>query len=81
MSERITLHRCDIATLIEIALEERFEGDWQQLWKQFYAVIDALPRRVALAELAAIAQSFIEIHENVDKLLNNYVNTHKRCFK
>lgn len=32
MRERITLHRRDIAKLIETALEERLEGDWQQLW-------------------------------------------------
>lgn len=75
MRERITLHRRDIAKLIETALEERLEGDWQQLWQQFRAMVDALPRCAALAELEAIAQAFSEMHEKVDNLLNNHIKT------
>lgn len=75
MRERITLHRRDIAKLIETALEERLEGDWQQMWKEFRVMVDALPRRAALAELEIIAQTFSEMHEKVDKLLNNHIET------
>jgi replication initiation protein RepC len=39
--ERITLHRRDIAKLIEVAVTEDVPGDWVSIWRRFRAY----PRR------------------------------------
>lgn len=73
MRERITLHRRDIAKLIETALEEGVAGDWQALWARLRAIVDALPRRATTSELKAIVETLSELHDDVDKLLNNFI--------
>jgi len=45
--ERITLHRRDIAKLIEVAVEEDVPGDWGAIWRRF-------PRKASLATLEPI---------------------------
>lgn len=74
MRERITLHRRDIAKLIETALEEGVAGDWQALWARLRAIVDALPRRATTSELKAIVETLSELHDDVDKLLSNFIN-------
>jgi len=76
MRERITLYRRDIAKLIEAGLDEGAPGDWNGLWLQFRAVVDALPRRARLADLEPFAAELASIRRNVDKLLEIHVNVH-----
>lgn len=75
MRERITLHRRDIHKLIEIGVEEGIAGDWGRLWRSFRAIVDAIPRRAALAELAAIVTELAALHEEVDMLLQSHMNS------
>jgi replication initiation protein RepC len=74
MRERITLHRRDISKLIEAAVEEDVPGDWGGLWRRFRAVVDAIPRRAALADLEPIVGDLAAIREEVDILLNSHMN-------
>ena len=74
MRERITLHRRDISKLIEAAVEEDVPGDWGGLWRRFRAIVDAIPRRGAAAELEPIVGDLAAIREEVDILLNSHMN-------
>lgn len=73
--ERITLLRRDISKLIEVAVEENVEGDWNSLWTAFRSVVDAIPRRASLRELTVILADMTEIRAEVDKLLEINTNT------
>jgi replication initiation protein RepC len=74
MRERITLHRRDISKLIEAAVEEDVPGDWGGLWRRFRAIVDAIPRRAAIADLEPIVGDLAAIREEVDILLNSHMN-------
>lgn len=74
MRERITLHRRDISKLIEAAVEEDVPGDWGGLWRRFRAIVDAIPRRAAIADLEPIVRNLAAIREEVDILLNSHMN-------
>ncbi len=73
MRERITLHRRDIAKLIDTALEEGLAGNWKELFTRFRTLVDALPRRAPTHELEIIAEQFASLHDDVDNLLNNHI--------
>jgi replication initiation protein RepC len=75
MRERITLHRRDISKLIEAAVEEDVPGDWGAIWRRFRAVVDAIPRRAAIADLEPIVADLAVIREEIDILLNSHMNT------
>ncbi len=72
--ERITLHRRDIAKLIEVAIEEEAAGDWKGLWTRFRAIVDAIPRRATAAILEPILSELALLHEEVAILLERHVN-------
>lgn len=75
MRERITLHRRDISKLIEVAVEEGVSGDWGGLWRQFRAIVDAIPRRAVLHELETIVTEFAFLRDEVDIMLENFMKT------
>ena len=75
MRERITLHRRDIAKLIDTAQEEGLAGNWADLFVRFRALVDALPRRASLDELETIMEQFADLHDDVDNLLNTHIKT------
>lgn len=77
MRERITLHRRDIAKLIEAAMGEGLPGNWRALYTRFRALVDALPRRAPVQELKLIVEQFGELHDDVDNLLNNHIKTER----
>ena len=74
MRERITLHRRDISKLIEAAVEEDVPGDWGVLWRRFREIVDAIPRRAAIADLEPIVGDLAAIREEVDILLDSHMN-------
>lgn len=75
MRERITLHRRDIHKLIEAAVEEDVPGDWGGLWTRFRAIVGAIPRRAAVGDLEPIVADLAALHEEVDILLENHMNS------
>ncbi|RWK90487.1 MAG: replication initiation protein RepC [Mesorhizobium sp.] len=74
MRERITLHRRDIQKLIEAAVEEDVPGDWGDLWRRFRAIVNAIPRRAAIVDLAPFVTDLAEIREEIDILLESHMN-------
>lgn len=72
--QRITLYRRDIQKLIEAAREEGISGPWDTLWARFRAIVAAIPRRAALADLEPIAGRLAVLQEEIDKLLESHVN-------
>lgn len=74
MRERITLQRRDIAKLVEAAIEEGAPGAWQDLWRRFRAVVDQLPRKASIEDLAPFAAELDAIRDEVDITLNNFMN-------
>ncbi|RWF91488.1 MAG: replication initiation protein RepC [Mesorhizobium sp.] len=74
MRERITLHRRDIRKLIEAAVEEDVPGDWGDLWRRFRAIVNAIPRRAAIVDLAPFVTDLAEIREEIDILLESHMN-------
>ena len=77
MRERITLHRRDIQKTIELGLDEDVAGDWGGLWRQFRALVEAIPRRATPAELEETVVSLAALHEEVGMLLERHVNSEK----
>ncbi|NTS33335.1 replication initiation protein RepC [Phyllobacterium sp. BT25] len=73
--ERITLHRRDIAKLIEVAVAEAIPGDWATLWQRLRALVEAIPRQAILAALEPILAAMADLHEEVAILLENNINT------
>ena len=74
MRERVTLYRRDISKLIEAAVEEDVPGDWGAIWRRFRTVVEAIPRRAAIADLEPIVADLAAIREDVDILLNSHIN-------
>ena len=62
------------AELIEAAVEEDVPGDWGVIWRRFRAVVDAIPRRAAIADLEPIVADLAAIREEIDILLNSHMN-------
>ncbi|CAN7683143.1 plasmid replication protein RepC [Phyllobacterium sp. LjRoot231] len=73
--ERITLHRRDIAKLIEVAVAEAVPGDWGTLWKRFRAIVEAIPRQTVLAALEPVLSDLAALHDEVAMLLEKHINT------
>lgn len=73
--ERITLHRRDIAKLIQVAVAEDVPGDWGATWRRFRALVDALPRKASLGVLEPILGDLAALHEKVANLLEEHINT------
>ncbi|MHC1550225.1 plasmid replication protein RepC [Phyllobacterium sp. K27] len=73
--ERITLHRRDIAKLIEVAVTEAVPGDWGTIWERFRALVGALPRKASLGVLEPILGDLAALHEEVANLLEDHINT------
>ncbi|MBC8718634.1 plasmid replication protein RepC [Ochrobactrum sp. Marseille-Q0166] len=71
MREQLTLLRRDISKLLEFAIEASLTGPWDKLKVEFRAVVDSIPRRAEMQELAALVAKLQNIHTSVDKALNN----------
>lgn len=75
MRERITLHRRDIHKLVEAAIGEGAPGDWAAIWRRYRVIVDAIPRRAGLSELEPIAVEFAALHDEVDMMLESFMNS------
>jgi replication initiation protein RepC len=69
--EQLTLLRRDISKLLEFAIEASLPGPWDELKVEFRAVVDSIPRRAEMQELAILVAKLQDIHASVDKALNN----------
>ncbi|HWT62210.1 MAG TPA: plasmid replication protein RepC [Ochrobactrum sp.] len=69
--EQLTLLRRDISKLLDYAIEASLVGPWDALKVEFRAVVDSIPRRAEMIELATLVAKLHEIRGSVDKTLNN----------
>jgi replication initiation protein RepC len=69
--EQLTLLRRDISKLLDYAIEASLAGPWDALKVEFRAVVDSIPRRAEMIELATLVAKLHEIRGSVDKALNN----------
>ncbi|MBZ3695464.1 MULTISPECIES: plasmid replication protein RepC [Phyllobacterium] len=72
--ERMTLHRRDIAKLIEVGLSEEVPADWQGIWTRFRTIVDNIPRKASLGALEPILCDLAVLHDEVAILLEKHVN-------
>ena len=72
--ERMTLHRRDIAKLIEVAVDEEVAGDWGTIWKRFRAIVEAIPRQATLAALEPTLSDLAALHDEVAMPVEKHIN-------
>lgn len=68
--ERLTLHRRDIAKLIEMAQESALKGPWAVLYNKFRDIIATIPRRANTIDLEHIINQMLELRQEIDNALN-----------
>lgn len=77
LRERITLHRRDIAKTIAAAIEEGAEGDWTGFVSRHQALSGRLRRIEPLTDLEALAADLHQLHVEVAKSLEGFLETKK----
>lgn len=78
LRECITLCRRDIAKLIEAAVEEEVQGDWQVLHQEFRALIEGLPRSPTTAQLEQLLDAVTALRADILNRLENRVKSTKQ---
>jgi replication initiation protein RepC len=73
LRERISLHRRDIAKLIETALAEAAEGPWETVYVAFRALIDGLSRSPTTMELEALLDKLSRLHDQIINQLETHI--------
>ncbi|MBY3575461.1 replication initiation protein RepC [Rhizobium laguerreae] len=68
--ERLTICRRDIAKLIEVAIDEGIDGDWQKVVSIYRAIIDGLPRSPGIEMLASALDQLSLLREEIVNRLN-----------
>ncbi|NTJ68153.1 replication initiation protein RepC [Agrobacterium rhizogenes] len=77
LRERISLHRRDIAKLIETAIAEAVEGPWEAVYVAFRALIDGLSRSPTAMELEVLLDKLGHLHDQIINQLETYIKTTK----
>ncbi|SCB18737.1 plasmid replication protein RepC [Rhizobium hainanense] len=73
LRERISLHRRDIAKLIETARAEAAEGPWETVYVAFRALIDGLSRSPTTMELEALLDKLNRLHDQIINQLETHI--------
>ncbi|MGY5804849.1 plasmid replication protein RepC [Rhizobium sp. LEGMi12c] len=73
LRERISLHRRDIAKLIETARAEAAEGPWETVYVAFRALIDGLSRSPTTMELEALLDKLSRLHDQIINQLETHI--------
>ncbi len=77
LRERISLHRRDIAKLIETALTEAVEGPWEAVYVAFRALIDGVSRSPTAMELDVLLHKLSLLHDQIINQLETHVKATK----
>ena len=73
LREKITLARRDIAKMIETALEEGVPGDWEARHSDYQALASRQSRKMARADLEALAAELRALAAKINNALENHV--------
>ncbi|MFK0161214.1 plasmid replication protein RepC [Rhizobium sp. NPDC090279] len=77
LRERISLHRRDIAKLIETALAEAVQGPWETVYIGFRALIDGVQRSPSATELETLLDKLSRLHNEIINRLETHVKVSK----
>lgn len=75
--ERLTLCRRDISKLIQVALNDGADGDWEGLLARFEALILRIPRQPTLVGLQSLLEAFAALRETILNILETQHNSQK----
>ncbi|WP_064685058.1 plasmid replication protein RepC [Rhizobium bangladeshense] len=78
LRERITLCRRDITKLIEAAVEEDVQGDWQGLYREFRDLVEGLPRSPTTAQLEQLLEALTALRVDILNRLEIRVKSTKQ---
>ncbi|NTF44673.1 plasmid replication protein RepC [Rhizobium rhizogenes] len=77
LRERVSLHRRDILKLIETALSDGVEGQWEAVHSGFRSLIDNLPRSPDVNQLEALLSKLSRLHDEIVNRLEKHAKTTK----
>lgn len=77
LRERISLHRRDIAKLIETALAEAVEGPWEAVYVSFRTLIDGVSRSPTSMELDLLLDKLSRLHDQIINQLETHIKAAK----
>ncbi|AYG69520.1 MULTISPECIES: plasmid replication protein RepC [unclassified Rhizobium] len=77
LRERISLHRRDIAKLIETAIAEDIEGPWEAVHSGFRGLIDDLPRSPNATQLETLLEKLGRLRDEIVNRLERHVKLTK----
>ncbi|RMC65169.1 plasmid replication protein RepC [Sinorhizobium meliloti] len=69
LRERLTICRRDIAKLIEVALEEGVDGNWDAIHQHYRSLLATIPRVATAASVAPILEEMEMLREEISNLL------------
>ena len=75
LRERISLYRRDITKLIQTALIEQIDGNWDAIHSGFRNLIETLPRSPSAAELETLLQKLTLLRDEIINQLEKHVKT------
>lgn len=71
LREQISLYRREITKLIQAALDEEVEGEWNSLHTLFRSLLSSLPRRPSIDDLQALLDRLTRLRSTIIKLLGD----------
>ncbi len=71
LREQISLYRREITKLIQAALDEEVEGEWNSLHTLFRSLLSSLPRRPSIDDLQALLDRLTRLRSTIIKLLED----------
>ncbi|MGY5774796.1 plasmid replication protein RepC [Rhizobium sp. LEGMi135b] len=77
LRERISLHRRDIAKLIETAIAEAVEGPWEAVYVAFRTLIDGVSRSPTAMELDVLLDKLSRLHDQIINQLETHIKATK----
>ena len=75
--ERLTICRRDISKLVNVAIEEGVEGDWEKIMLIFLDIIGRLPRAATIDDVAHVLDELTMLREEVLNRLKMRIKMNK----
>ncbi len=77
LREQLSLSRRDVGKLIETAMEEDLEGDWETTFVHFRELVDAVPRTPTAEEVATALGEMQKLREDITNRLESLLKAKK----
>ncbi|MCZ7854715.1 plasmid replication protein RepC [Agrobacterium salinitolerans] len=70
--EQISVYRREITKLIQAALDEEVEGEWNSLHNLFRSLLSSFPRRPSIDDMEALLNHLTKLRSKIIKLLEDH---------